>query len=168
MIPTLTTERLTLRAQGPEDIAAFTAMMSEPRTAFVGGPLSPELAWRSLAGEIGHWTLRGFGRWSVIERETDLYCGVVGLWFPEGWPEPEIGWTLAGAAEGRGIGQEAAEAALAHAYNTLGWSTAISLIDPANARSIALAQRLGAAYERDHTHPRFGDMGIWRHKGPAT
>ena len=35
--------------------------------------------------------------------ETDAPLGVVGLMFPEGWPEPEIAWSLFDAAEGRGI-----------------------------------------------------------------
>ena len=67
--------------------------------------------------------------------------GLVGLWFPEGWHEPEIGWILFEGAEGRGIAREAAEAARAHAYGTLGWTTAVSVIHPGNARSIALADR---------------------------
>ena len=69
-------------------------------------------------------------------------------------------------AEGRGIAFEAALVARRYAYETLGWSTAISLIAPSNARSAALAERLGAAYERDFDHVRYGRAAIYRHPSP--
>ena len=39
----------------------------------------------------------------------------------------------------------------------------ISIIDPANARSLALARRLGAVWERDWEHPKWGPVQIHRH-----
>lgn len=166
MIPTLTTERLLLRAPGPEDFEAFAAFYASERASMVGGPLNRHDAWRALAGLIGHWRLRGFGRWTVTARDTGEPLGVIGLHFPESWPEREIAWIVFEAAEGRGIAQEAAQAAREHAYGTLGWTTAISLIDARNARSQALAQRLGARHERDWEHPTAGPLGVWRHPGP--
>ncbi|MEM9138761.1 MAG: GNAT family N-acetyltransferase, partial [Pseudomonadota bacterium] len=94
------------------------------------------------------------------------YVGRVGLWFPDGWPEPEIGWSLTAEGEGRGIAHEAALAARAYAYDTLGWTTAISLISPDNVRSIALAERMGCTREPDFEHAEYGTMGVWRHPGP--
>ena len=44
----------------------------------------------------------------VADRETDEPFGVVGIYHPLDWPEPEIGWSLYANAEGRGIGYEAA------------------------------------------------------------
>ena len=167
MIPTLVTERLTLRAPRPEDFEPFAAFYASERSGMVGGPLDRIEAWRSFAAIVGHWPLRGFGRWTVADVTTGEPLGVVGLLHPEGWPEPEIGWILFERAEGRGIAHEAASAARAHAYGTLGWTTAISLIDPRNARSIALAQRLGATREGHFHHPKRGPVPIWRHPDPA-
>ncbi len=166
MIPTLQTERLTLRPPSPKDLDADAEFYASDRARFVGGPLTREMTWRYIATTIGHWTMRGFGRWAVDERAAGTYCGQVGLWYPEGWPEAEVGWSLHAHAEGRGIAREAAEAALDYAWNTLGWTTCISLIDPANERSIRLAERLGATYDGPFTHERFGEMGIWRYPGP--
>ena len=45
--------------------------------------------------------------------------------------------------EGHGFATEAARAARAHAYGTLGWPTAVSYVDADNHRSAALALRLG-------------------------
>ncbi len=128
--------------------------------------MSAELAWRSLAQEAGHWLLRGFGRWVVTERGSDVALGNVGLWHPEGFPEQEIGWDLFDGATGKGYATEAALAARAYAYDTLGWTTAISLIADKNTASMAVANRLGAAYDGDFTHERFGAMQVWRHPSP--
>ena len=93
--------------------------------------------------------------------------GTAGPWFPEGWPEPEIAWTLWDAeAEGKGYATEAALATRAYAYDTLGWTTAISLILDGNDRSAALAARLGCVREGGFTHAQFGATSIWRHPAP--
>ncbi|MDD9718895.1 GNAT family N-acetyltransferase [Dinoroseobacter sp. PD6] len=162
-IPTLTTERLILRPLGLEDVDALVPFYATEGVRFVGGPMTREQVWRMVAMELGHWQLRGYGRWAVARRDTGVFCGTVGLWCPEGWPEPEIGWTLLPAAQGQGIATEAARTARHYAYDVLDWDTAISLIDPANARSIALAERLGARHDGMYTHERFGPMAIWRH-----
>jgi RimJ/RimL family protein N-acetyltransferase len=165
-IPTLTTSRLTLRAPCLDDFDAFAAFYASDRARFVGGPMSAEQVWRHLACEIGHWALRGYGRWAVEETASGKFAGIIGLWNPEGWPEPEIGWDLMDGFEGRGFATEAAMAALAHAYDTLGWPTAISLVAPENHGSRAVAQRMGARHDGMFTHRRLGTMEIWRHLSP--
>lgn len=70
-------------------------------------------------------------------------------------------------ATGKGYATEAALAARAHAYDILGWDTAISLIDPENHASKAVAKRLGAKLDYHYEHPKFGATEIWRHPAPA-
>ncbi|MEM6972105.1 MAG: GNAT family N-acetyltransferase [Pseudomonadota bacterium] len=165
-IPVIETERLRLRAPAERDLDAWIAFNRTERTRFVGGPQSPNAIWRGLATYLGHWALRGYGMWAVDLKADDTLCGMVGPWCPGGWPEPEIGWTLLASAEGRGIAREAAEASRAWVYGTLDWTTAISLIDPENTRSITLAERMGARHDGDFTHDEFGFMRIYRHPGP--
>ena len=161
--PTLTTDRLTLRALAPQDAEAFAAFYADDRSSFVGGPMNAEQSWRTLAGEIGHWTLNGFGRWAVTETGSDTCIGCVGLWAPLGWPEPEIGWDLFEGATGKGYATEAAEAARSYAYDTLGWDTAISLVAIGNDASARVATRLGCTPEGTFTHARLGTLTIYRH-----
>ena len=97
-----------------------------------------------MALGLGHWLLRGFGNWALEEKSTGVFVGWCGLWFPEGFPEPEVGWGLMRDKHGRGYATEAAMRARAYAYETLGWKTAISLIGRDNHRSIRVAERLGA------------------------
>lgn len=146
-IPSITTERLLLRAFEPRDVEPYMTMMEDPQvTRFLadGRPLSRADAWRQLAMFAGHWTLKGFGLWAVEERASGTLLGRIGCMEPEGWPGFEIAYTLARPAWGQGYAREGAAAALRHARETLGRSDIISIIRPANAGSIRVATSLGA------------------------
>ena len=106
MIPTLQTERLILRAPRDNDFEAYADFRTSERARTVGGPYSRAQAFEQLCAIIGHWSLRGYGRWMVADRDTDAPLGIVGLYYPEDWPEPEIAWSVFADAEGRGIGDQ--------------------------------------------------------------
>lgn len=167
-IPVIETERLVLRGPQLADFETFAAYMASDRSAPVGGPLSRDQAWRSFSGSVGHWVLRGFGSFIFTERGTGTVLGRTGCIYHEGWPEPELGWSVWDAgAEGKGYAFEATEAVRAWAYRDLGWTTAISLISETNARSQALARRLGAVPEREASVTGLPCV-IWRHPSPDT
>lgn len=165
VVPIVETERLILREPRAEDGAAFIAFVTSERARYVGGPMGPEQAWRAWATQIGHWVARGFGEWVVTRRGEDRFLGLVGCWRPEPWPENEIGWSVTAEAEGRGYAREAALAARAYAYAQYGWTTAVSYIDPANTRSLALAERLGCVRDAAADRPDPEDV-VMRHPAP--
>jgi len=165
-IPTLETERLILRAHTLADFDAIAAFYASDRSQFVGGPMSAEMAWRNMSQEAGHWVLQGFGRWILEEKTTGKTVGMVGLWYPAGFPERELGYDLYDGATGKGYATEAATAARAYAYDVLGWTTVISLIAKDNAASIAVATRMGAKADGTFPHERFGETIIMRHPSP--
>ncbi len=165
--PTLTTARLTLRAPRASDWPHWCAFATTTRARYIGGPLDEGKAWRSFGHAIGMWVLRGYGSFVFHETGSDLPLGLCGPWHPADWPEREIGWNVWHPhAEGKGYAYEAATAARAYAFDVLHWPTAVSYIDPANVRSIALATRLGAVLDPDA--PRMaGDTDlIFRHSRP--
>ncbi|WP_424969856.1 GNAT family N-acetyltransferase [Dinoroseobacter sp. S76] len=162
-IPTLETERLILRAPRNADAGAYGAFLESPRSAGVGGPYKASDAFDRMCNTVGHWYLRGYGRWMIADRETDAALGICGPYFPETWPEPEIAWTVFDGAEGRGIAFEAVTAARRWAYETLGWDSTISLIIAGNTRSFALAERLGCTREGSYESPLYGSMEVCRH-----
>jgi RimJ/RimL family protein N-acetyltransferase len=166
--PTLHTERLTLRPLALSDFEPLAEFYASDRSQYVGGPKAADQAWRALACEIGHWTLRGYGRFGVDETATGNFVGMVGPWFPDAWPEPELGWDLMNGYEGRGFATEAALATRDYAYKTLGWKTAISLVADGNDGSANVAKRLGAVWESKLDHPVFGPVNIYRHTSPET
>lgn len=166
--PVLMTERLVLRAPSRQDWPLFNAFLASPRADFIRSTAYAEaLAWRAFGHVIGHWVLRGFGSFVFTRKGDDAALGMTGPWFPSGWPEPEIGWAIwSAAAEGRGFAHEAATSARDHAFRALGWTTAVSYIDPGNARSIALAERLGALRDDDAVHSGDAPCCVYRHPGP--
>ncbi|MGE0851690.1 MAG: GNAT family N-acetyltransferase [Hyphomicrobiaceae bacterium] len=167
-IPVLETERLRLRGWREEDHAPFARICASEATArFVGGVCGPDDAWRRIAGQIGHWALRGYGSWVIEEKDRGRWVGYSGLWNPHGWPEPELMWGLAADAHGRGYATEAARRGRDYAYRELGWRTLVSCIAPANAPSQRVAARLGAACERT-IELRGSPVGLYRHPDPET
>jgi RimJ/RimL family protein N-acetyltransferase len=146
----LETERLVLRGWRADDLDAYGAMTADPDVMrYLGGPLDQVQSWRQMALFAGHWTLRGYGLWAVERKADGAFLGRVGLWNPEGWPGLELGWTLARDAWGQGYAFEAAGAAMAWAWTELGAPELISLIDPGNAASLRVAERLGMRRSRE-------------------
>ncbi|MEM1130178.1 MAG: GNAT family N-acetyltransferase [Pseudomonadota bacterium] len=167
MSEVLTTERLVLRRPAMHDAERATAFYMSERSRFAGGNQPEPRAWSAFAAMLGHWQIRGFGLWAVTTREADRILGMVGPYFPAGWPERELGWVLFDGAEGKGYAQEAVHAARDHAFATLGWTGAVSYIAPDNARSIALAERVGAVRD-SAARPPFPDKPtlVYRHPFP--
>jgi ribosomal-protein-alanine N-acetyltransferase len=165
-IPVFEEGRLRYRAPAWEDFEAFADFRASPRAAGVGGPYSRASAFDSLADVIGHWHLRGYGRWMIADRKTNEPLGVVGLMCPAGWPEPEIAWTVFDKAEGKGIAFEAACFTRTYAYEVLGWQTLVSCVLPGNTRSAALAKRMKATQEEDFHHTDLGVLNVFRHLPP--
>ena len=158
-VPTLTTDRLLLRAFTPADFESYAALMANPDVArFLadGRALDRLEAWRQMAMFAGHWVLRGFGVWAVEERASGAFVGRIGCFEPEGWPAFEIAYTLSPSVWGRGYASEGARAALRWAHEVLGKRGVTSVIRPGNARSIRVAQGLGARFDREV--PFFGGV----------
>lgn len=160
----LETERLVLRRPAACDVPALTAFYRSERSQYSGGHVPHARAWSNAVAMLGHWEARGYGLWAVTEKGDDAALGLVGPYFPDGRPETELGWVLFEQAEGKGIAYEAARAARDHARSHLGWTEIVSYIDKRNARSIALAQRLGAALDPDAPQPNPDDPClVFRH-----
>ncbi len=161
-IPVLDTQRLTLRAPRKSDLGTLAAFYETERSHMVGGPRDALQSFNGLASRIGHWAIYGYGLWHIDDRKTGDFLGWVGIMNPPSWDEPELGWTLFAHAEGKGYAFEAARAARAYAAQEFGIDGPISYIRADNTRSRALAEKLGATYERDGSV-----MGtpchIWRH-----
>jgi RimJ/RimL family protein N-acetyltransferase len=143
--PTLATPRLTLRMPVLADFDHHAAFHASPRAAWEGGKKSRQGAWSIWAGDVACWALRGYGAFTV--EMGGVFVGEVGLYHLDHFPGPEFGWMVTPEAEGRGIAFEAAVAGLAWVRATFDWPHVTSIIDPGNARSIALGLRLGGSID---------------------
>lgn len=168
--PVLETARLILRAPQASDFEVFAPFVTSDRARFIGGGADKDIghAWRVLAILAGHWHLRGYGTFVAEEKTAGRPIGSMGPWYPGNWPEQELGWTIwTPEAEGTGLAHEAVLRVRRHAYDDLGWTTAVSYIDTNNPRSEALAQRLGCVIDPEARQPHPDEpVRVWRHPAP--
>lgn len=150
-VPVIETDRLVLRGPRLSDHAAFCDYFKDPRSKWNGGPLAPREVEGMITSAAGGWALRGYGLWFVTLKDDDEAIGFAGIFHPFDWPEPELGYGIVAACEGKGIAQEAVMAARDAAAAHLGLNALPSFIAPDNARSQALAVRMGALREPDIT-----------------
>lgn len=150
----LETKRLILRHLLPDDLDKLYALYSDPeiRRYFPDGTLTyaqtqEELEW-FLHGHPAHPEL---GLWATIQKETGTFIGRCGLlpWTIEQRAEVEVAYLLNKAYWGQGLATEAAQAIAAYGFDHLRLSRLICLIDPENAASRRVAEKIGMRFERE-------------------
>jgi RimJ/RimL family protein N-acetyltransferase len=164
--PVVETARLRLRAPRSDDFSAAEIFLGSDRARYIGGPYERRAAWRGFCSTVATWLLDGYGYWGVERRDDGVLVGSVGFIGAPAFPEHELGWDLFDAAfEGRGYATEAATAARDWWFGDFGGPTLVSYVDPENAGSIAVAERLGAA--RDDAAQRVDPTDlVFRHPPP--
>lgn len=154
-IPALTTRRLKLSVPMVTDFDAYAEIVCTQRGAFVGGPMSREDGWYDFIQLASSWVLHGHGGWTVRETGDTEPLGFVLLGLEPGDQTVELGFLFREMAEGRSIAFEAATAMRDWAFATYNWASLTSYIHAENARSQALAKRMGALrhVEGEHNIP---------------
>ncbi len=164
------TTRLLLRPPAATDIEPFVEIHEHPDVARflsgIGQSTGRVASWRLLALLIGHWHLRGYGQWAVVEKATGELVGRVGLWYPEGWPGLELGWVIRRSHWNQGFATEAARAAAAFAFDEVGADRVISMIQPDNPRSIRVAVKIGETFA-EATSFNGQDLHVYAMRHPA-
>jgi RimJ/RimL family protein N-acetyltransferase len=150
-IPTLTTDRLRLRAFQAGDLDAYAAMQANPevmRYLVTGRTSTRAEVWRTMATSIGAWALRGHGMWACERIADGAFVGSVGVFQPLDWPGPEIAYSLDQPFWRQGFATEAAGATRDWLFAQFPLARAASFIRPDNHASKRVAERLGAVCER--------------------
>lgn len=149
------TKRLLLRPYTMDDLDFFASLWADPAVVrYIGEGVTRN---RKEAGEglerIIEGYASGYGLLAAWHKEEKRLIGHVGLIQQEvdGKREIELGYWLARNFWGQGLATEAALALRDHAFNALGLKRIISLIQPGNAASIAVAERVGMELERHAT-----------------
>ena len=163
LVPVLETPRLILRAPRIEDFDAFAAMVLGPQGEHYGSCQTREDAWAEFIQLCVTWLLRGHGAWTVTDKATSEVLGVVQIGAEPGDQEPELGWIVSEAAEGKGIAQEAAKAVREEALGGFALSSLVSYIHHRNHRSVALAERLGAIRDQAAEARLDDEFRVYRH-----
>jgi ribosomal-protein-alanine N-acetyltransferase len=160
-VPELATARLRLRAWHDADREAWAALNADPEVmAHFPTTLTRATSDRLVDLTMAGWAENGFGLWALERAEDGLFLGFTGLSRPSFeahfTPAVEVGWRLARRAWGHGFATEAARAALAFGFETLGLEEIVSFTVPANVRSRAVMERIGMDHDPadDFDHPK--------------
>ena len=150
-VPLLETERLRLRGHRADDHAALAAIWADPVVVrHIGGkPSSAQEAWMRLLRYQGLWRLLGYGYWAIEEKSSGRCIGDIGYAdfkreiVPTLDGMPELGWVLASDTHGKGYASEALAAVLGWGQSHFGEHRAVCMIEPDNAASVRLAEKVG-------------------------
>lgn len=139
------TERLLLREIADEDAPGIHAMNLDPEVnRYTGdGPFESVDATRAFYEKYRRevYGVHGFGRWTVIEKETGAFAGWCGLKRVEG--EVDLGFRFAREFWGRGYATEAARACVEHGFGELNLDRIVAWSHPDNAASLRVLTKLG-------------------------
>ncbi|MGI9278906.1 MAG: GNAT family N-acetyltransferase [Endozoicomonas sp.] len=160
----LETERLILRQFQESDWKELHDYFSDAEATryTTGRSLSEGETWRTLCSMIGHWSVRGYGPYAVIEKSSGSVLGTTGFWYPNDWPEPEIKYALATQHQRKGFASEAVKAVQRAGRKHLPELKLISFIHSNNAPSINLAKSVGATFEGERSF-RGATWHLFRH-----
>lgn len=131
------TPRLTLRSARPDDLEAMHAILSDPRATRwwstpPHGTLDQTRTW--LEGMVAN----GPDNPDFVIELNGRVIGKAGF-----WKLPEVGYILHPDHWGQGFAREAVAAAIDHVFATRDLDDLIADVDPENAASIRLLERLG-------------------------
>ena len=92
-----------------------------------------------------------FRSWLVLEKENGLPVGRVGLQMRDGFPGPELGFSIAVPYRQRGYAEEACRAVLVLAWEELEADRLYAVVDRENMKSVSLCKKLGFVSEREES-----------------
>jgi RimJ/RimL family protein N-acetyltransferase len=147
------TERLRLRPFESGDLAALHAIYSDESVVrwLYNDPRSLEETRELLARKIAGSSIRGEGEWlsaAVTTLEGGELVGDVSLlWASETHRQGELGFAFHPAHQGCGYATEASRPLLAFAFETLGLHRVVGRLEPRNAGSERVLEKLGMRRE---------------------
>jgi len=160
----LTTERLVLRQPLEKDFAASVAFWASERSHMMGGPWTEDTTRTEYDDIQRQWQKHGFSLFAVTFKQSDDILGLIGPFYPDSHPEPELGWSLWDVTlEGKGIAWEAAIATRDWFFANTTYRTAVSYTDPLNHRSHRLCERMAAVVDPTAACPYPEPNRIYRH-----
>lgn len=152
------TARLRLRQWRTEDYAPFATMVSHPQVMEYFPKLLTQAESDAMIDKMKLIIeTQGWGLWAVELKHSQQFIGFVGLHDqPTQFsfsPCVEIGWRLDHAYWGQGYAPEAAQAALAFAFDQLKLEKVVAFTTLENMKSQAVMQKLQMKKVSEFQHP---------------
>lgn len=148
--PTLETPRLHLRALVPDDLAVIHHIQTDPQVIRYFGrpPMTREQVKERIDLVIAGIREGTSVRWGLTLRGSGELAGTAGLWrWNKDHRWAEVGYELAAEQWGRGLMTEALRAILGYAFKEMGLHRVEANLDPENAGSRRVLEKLGFVRE---------------------
>ena len=146
------TERLNLREVTESDAAFVLELLNDPdfvRYVADRGVRTLEDARRYVAERFtAAYRRDGFGFWLVEPKESGLPAGICGLVKRDALPGMDVGYAFLPPFRSKGYAYESASAVVAYAREALGLKRIFAIVNPENAVSIRVLEKLGMRFER--------------------
>lgn len=148
----LETQRLLLRCFTPDDAPFILELLTDPGfRRFIGdrGVRTPDDARRYIDERfVASYTRNGFGLYAVVRKEDGAVVGMCGLVKRDGLEDVDVGFALLPAYRAKGYAIESATAVLELGRSAFGLRRIVAIVNPENADSIRVLERLGMTFER--------------------
>jgi len=145
-VPPPETARLRFREYTMDDLPLLLPVFADPETMeFLNGPHDEAQTRERLETILARYERDGHCFWAVERRDTDEWIGHCGLLRQhiDGADENEVAYTIKRHVWGHGYATEAARAVKAHAFQHYGYDRVVTIVHPANVRSICIAMKNG-------------------------
>lgn len=151
----IVTARLKLRTARPDDLAAMHAVLSDPRaTRWWSTP--PHESLDQTAAWLDSMIANGPEQPDFVVERDGRVIGKAGF-----WRLPDVGYILHPDHWGQGLASEAVAAAIDHVFATRDVDDLTADVDPENAASIRLLEKLG--FVKTGFAPRTWNIGgAWK------
>jgi [ribosomal protein S5]-alanine N-acetyltransferase len=154
----LKTARLGFRCWAAHDLPLARELWSDIEvTRFFGGPFSEEQIEAKLEGELARMKAYRFQYWAIHLLSGNEFVGCCGLRPYQPVEEVhELGFHLRPKYWGHGLAVEAARAAIAYAFDTIGAKGLSAGHHPGNLNSKKVIEKLGFVYSHNEYFPALG------------
>ena len=142
----LETDRLLVRETTVQDVDCFYQIYAQPSvtdyTEALFEDIDEEIAYtESYIDTV--YAFYGYGMWTVIKKDSLDVIGRAGISWREGYRLPELGFVIGVPWQRQGYAFEVCSAILHYAGEELEMTQVQALVQPENARSVRLCEKLG-------------------------
>ena len=148
----INTDRLTLRQFNFSDTEFIVQLLNNP--SFIQN--IGDRGVRTIAdaekylenGPISSYERNGFGLLAVTLTDTGQIIGMCGLIKRPTLEDVDIGYAFLPEFWSKGYAFESVQTVMSHAKEVIGLKRVVAIVDPANARSIRLLEKIGMTFEK--------------------
>ena len=161
MNPIIETTRFYLREKLPSDAKDMYLLNADPEVLQYTGdtPFRDEAEAKAFIIAYDHFQKHGFGRWVIIDKNTNKYLGWCGLKrHADGMVD--LGYRVKKEHWGKGIASETANACLDYGFTTLNLDKIVGRSAKANHASIRILEKIGMQFWKEDACDGIQDA-IW-------